>query len=104
MCRRPAPLIHLGRRWAMLRWSGSAVSAGRAWPGLMRWAVPVGGTSTMVITRRHFDDRDDPYRHGKPDDVGTERNEWWRTEPRSLASLRETRSEKRETVRAARST
>ena len=37
-------------------------------PGLTRWVTPVDDTHTMVIAWRHFNDRDDPMRMGRPQD------------------------------------
>ena len=46
-------------------------------PGLTRWAVPIDDTNTMVIAWRHFNDRDDPYRQGRPEDVGLEKTDFY---------------------------
>jgi hypothetical protein len=46
-------------------------------PGLTRWIVPVDDTNTMVIAWRHFNDRDDPQRQGKPDEVGLEKTDFY---------------------------
>jgi nitrite reductase/ring-hydroxylating ferredoxin subunit len=38
-------------------------------PGLTRWVTPVDDVNTLVIAWRHFNDRDDPMRLGRPEDV-----------------------------------
>lgn len=39
-------------------------------PGLTRWVTPVDDHNTLVIAWRHFNDRDDPMRQGRPDRNG----------------------------------
>jgi hypothetical protein len=46
-------------------------------PGLTRWVVPADDTNTFVIAWRHFNDRDDPARLGKPDEVGVGKTDFY---------------------------
>ena len=46
-------------------------------PGLTRWVVPVDDTNTLVIAWRHFNDRDDPARRGKPENVGVGKTDFY---------------------------
>jgi len=48
---------------------------GRA--GLTRWVVPVDDTNTFVLAWRHFNDRDDPERMGRPEDVGVGKTDFY---------------------------
>ena len=57
-------------------------------PGLTRWVVPIDDTNTMVIAWRHFNDRDDPYRQGKPDDVGLEKTDFYGQSRHRTADMR----------------
>jgi hypothetical protein len=46
-------------------------------PGLTRWVVPLDDTNTAVIAWRHFNDRDDPDRLGRPGDVGLGKTDFY---------------------------
>ncbi|MES2977350.1 MAG: aromatic ring-hydroxylating dioxygenase subunit alpha [Pseudomonadota bacterium] len=46
-------------------------------PGLTRWVTPVDDTHTMVIAWRHFNDRDDPLRQGRPEDNRVGRTDFY---------------------------
>jgi nitrite reductase/ring-hydroxylating ferredoxin subunit len=48
---------------------------GRA--GLTRWVVPVDDTNAFVLAWRHFNDRDDPERMGRPEDVGVGKSDFY---------------------------
>ncbi len=58
-------------------------------PGLTRWIVPVDDTNTMVIAWRHFNDRDDPRRQGKPDEVGLEKTDFYGQTPHRPLEMRQ---------------
>ena len=46
-------------------------------PGLTRWVVPLDDTNTAVIAWRHYNDRDDPDRLGRPEDVGVGKTDFY---------------------------
>jgi len=46
-------------------------------PGLTRWVVPLDDTNTRVIAWRHFNDRDDPHRLGRPEENGVEKTDFY---------------------------
>lgn len=46
-------------------------------PGLTRWVTPVDDTNTLVIAWRHFNDRDDPQKLGRPQDVGVGKTDFY---------------------------
>lgn len=46
-------------------------------PGLTRWVTPVDDTHSVVIAWRHFNDRDDPQRQGRPHDVGLGKTDFY---------------------------